>query len=461
MRYIFPFIVIIVIVGIYYMYSRQFLHQDNLVRSTPIILISIDTLRPDHLGCYGYSRRTSPAVDGLAEDGILFRTAIAQAPSTLPSHASILTARIPRHHGAFHSALARLSRTVPTLAEVLSEYGYRTMALHGGGQLAEVFGLDRGFDGYEQVRGDDFRYCVNGAIRWIQNLGNEPFFLFLHTYETHVPYRAGKRILDKFEPEYTGTLPDTITMDILDQYNFKGREINDQDLNHIVNAYDAAIFNMDRSLRRFIRFLKDEGVYDRSLIIFTSDHGEEFLERSKVGYHCHTVYDELIRVPLIMKLPGGDQGSVIIPEQVRSIDIMPTILDYLRIPHPSSLDGVGLIPRLTGNREAEYETNGMSRYAVSERDDLNGEHRIMSIRTNNDKLYVIKKNGTIVRRFLFDLGTDISETRNIVAQRSARADSLWEIYRKILRSGPIPTMEIIGLDGKTRTELQALGYMRN
>ena len=424
-----------------------------------LLLISIDTLRPDHLRCYGYDRETSPTVDALATDGVLFRTAIAQAPSTLPSHASILTGLIPSHHGAFHHARARLPDHITTLAEILKKEGFATAAFHGGGQVSEIYGLSQGFDRYEFVENERFSKVVDHGIQWLEPATPGRFFLFLHTYETHVPYQA-KEYLKRFETDYQGSLPDLIPLAVFDEINFQGKQLSGVDSLHIINAYDAAVYSMDISLSRLIGYLKKRNIYDNTLIVFTSDHGEEFGEHGKVGYHTHTVYDELLKVPLLIKFPDSGYAGTRIDTQVRSIDITPTILQALGIAATQDVDGSSLFPLLLGEgvADATCETSAELQFAVSERDDAADSHHVMSIRTNESKLYVIKKYDTIARKLFFDLKDDPGEQENILPRRQRRADSLWKQFQTIKSQRECPPLQPISLDEQTSKRLRELGY---
>lgn len=425
-----------------------------------VMLISIDTLRPDHLQCYGYDRITSPSVDALAGDGVLFATAIAQAPSTLPSHASILTGLIPSHHGAFHHARARLPDRITTLAEILKTKGFSTAAFHGGGQVSEIYGLSQGFDLYQYVENERFSRVVDHGIRWLEERAPDQFFLFLHTYETHVPYQA-KEHLHRFEHDYQGPLPDLIPLAVFNEINFEERPLSAADSLHIMNTYDAAVYSMDVSLSRVIAYLKEKGIYDNTLIIFTSDHGEELGEHGKVGYHTHTVYDELLKVPLVIKFPSSAYAGTQIERQVRSIDILPTVLDALRAEEHLGIDGTSLLPLLRNSRVADSgsTTPTALQFAVSERDDAADSHHVMSIRTNDTKLYVIKKYDAIVRKMVFDLENDPIEQMNIFAQRQILSDSLWRQFERIKNQRECPPLQVIALDQKTTQRLEELGYV--
>ena len=286
-----------------------------------MVLVSIDTLRPDHLGCYGYTRPTSPNLDAFRKDAVLFDQAFAHAPSTLASHAAILASLLPPHHGASISNDLALPREVLTLAEVLKEAGYTTASYNGGIQLDPAWGLDQGFDVYASVkpRGapaeslvdktDRFAHQVDRAAAWIRGRRSPGFFLFLHTYEVHHPYSPEPDDLALFRGSYDGPLPDLVTVELLKEVNGGKRPVDDRDRQHIVDTYDAEIRSMDRAFGTLVALLKERKLYDAALVIVTSDHGEEFGEHGQMGWHSHTLYDELLRVPLLVKLPKSRRAG--------------------------------------------------------------------------------------------------------------------------------------------------------
>ena len=180
-----------------------------------IILISIDTLRADHLGSYGYARKTSPNIDVFAKQTAFFEWPISQAPSTAPSHGSMLTGTIPSTHRALFSQKSRLSEAVKPLAEILRDHGYRTASFNGGGQVSAQFGFDRGFDNYQSFERNDyenerFRDRIKEGIDWMDRHKNEKFFLFLHTFEVHIPYAPEAADLALFQHSYSGQIPNAV-----------------------------------------------------------------------------------------------------------------------------------------------------------------------------------------------------------------------------------------------------------
>ena len=341
-----------------------------------VILISIDTLRADHLGCYGYPKPTTPEIDVFRRDAALFEQAIAHAPSTLPSHASIFTSLLPSHHGASVANSFGVDSEAVTLTEILKAEGYATAAFNGGLQLDPIYGLDRGFDVYDAVRPsvasadlvvdpvDMFDHAVDEAIHWIENIEinrRERFFLFLHTYELHHPYTPTPEALESIGADYDGSLPKDISVDLLRRINDGDVELEPGDLEHIISSYDAELRSVDTAFGRLIDFLREEDLYADAIIVFTSDHGEEFGERGFVGWHAHTLYDELLRVPLLVKLPGAEHAGASLEPQVRGINVAPTILAALELDAPVEFEGVSLLGLLSGS-------GSVPEHAVSRKD---------------------------------------------------------------------------------------------
>jgi arylsulfatase A-like enzyme len=413
----------------------------NPSQPVDIVLISIDTLRPDHLGCYGYPQPTSPQLDRFSKDAVLFRTAVAHAPATLESHASILTSLIPQHHGATYARGHGLASEAPTIAALVRAAGYRTASFNGGGQLDEVFGLNRGFDLYQAPSSDSFRVTVDAGLDWLR-AQQGPSFLFLHTYETHHPYRPAADLLARFEPSpYRGSLPKTETpIGVLEEINNGKRQLQPGDLEHIVATYDATIRSVDEALGYFLDELRRQGRYDNSLIILTSDHGEEFGEHGKVGWHGHTLFDELLRVPLIVKFPGNRNAGREIRRQVRGIDIAPTILQAAGLAIPSSFEGSSLSVEPTGGSRA--------RFAVSRL--VDGISERACIRSERWKLCESE---------LYDLERDPRELSNVRPLEPTIARDLTARLQDLVSQAPRLPGAAADPEGEAVAALRALGYI--
>lgn len=416
---------------------------ESRLEAPNVILISIDTLRADHLGCYDYDRPTTPNLDRLCEDSVVFSESIAHAPSTLHSHASILTSLIPHHHGAGWGGKTRLSPEALSLAEIAQQAGLATAAFTGGGQMDRIFGLDQGFDTYQQPGAAHFYGTVKRASEWLETRPNRPFFLFLHTYETHHPYEPDQRFLELFEKDYSGDLPDQISVGLLREINRKERPLEEGDLEHIINTYDAEIRSMDEGLQHLIAFLQENSLYEDTMIVFTSDHGEEFGEHGRIGWHSHSLYDELLKVPLIVKFPNQEHGGTRVEDQVGGIDIAPTVLAALGLPAPEVFQGKDLTPLAAGA--------GMESRAVISRIDRALDKDINSIRKPGWKLY---------RNQLFDLEADPQELWDTALNKPQMVKELRSEIEAVVESREPYLGEQVGPEGKTLDELKALGYLQ-
>jgi arylsulfatase A-like enzyme len=412
-----------------------------------VVIVSIDTLRPDHLGCYGYAKPTSPEIDRFRQQAVLLRWAIAQAPSTLASHASMLTSLRLQHHGASVAAHSGLRPGVRTLTELLRSAGFATASFNGGGQLHKSWGLDRGFDVYEsatdsstaEVGEDTMAEQVAKASAWLDRIGDRPFFLFLHTYEVHHPYTPSLERLHLMETGYSGDLPDRISIRLLEKINSGQRRLGPRDLAHIVAAYDAEIASADVAFGDLLQRLRSRGRHDSTLIVLTSDHGEAFGERGKVGWHGDELYDEQVRIPLIIKLPGARLAGTTVESQVREIDLAPTVLSVLGLPVPPEFSGAAI--DLAGGASDHPP------WAVAS---IDGKPRSAAVRTRHWKWYDGR---------LYDLEHDPHETRDMASRRPDVERNLEGRLVAILRSREYaPTTQVEPVV-ELSEQLRSLGYV--
>ncbi len=336
-----------------------------------IILISADTLRADHLGCYGYPKETTPHLDRFAEDCVVFDRAYSQIPGTLQSHMSIFTGLYPEVHGLLDKDAGSLNPQFSTITEELKKAGYYTAGGVSNVFLKEEFGFGRGFDEYHRLpRKLTFAEKLNDGVfkrlARMPNKNNKHFFLFLHYYDPHsdfyetklnqLPYYAPQPFLEKFCPNPELSLAyhkdlNAYASEYLGALNAQKIEVKPAVLQAIISLYDAGIAYFDDQIGALFTQLKEKGLYDDSLIIFTSDHGEEFREH---GEFIHDqVYEECIRVPLLVKFPRGSFKPGRREQPVELIDIMPTLLDYLRLPIPGYLQGVSFLPAITGEKTGD------------------------------------------------------------------------------------------------------------
>jgi len=334
-------------------------------------MISVDTLRADRLGCYGYRRDTSPHIDELAREGSLFENAFSSSPKTTPSHMSMLTGLYPRVHNVYMWNMdpggtfrgETLSENIPTLAEILQDHGYTNVAFTGGANVAGRMGFSRGFEIYDET-GD-----TEAACRWLEENAGKRFFLFYHTYYTHDPYLPPPPYDTRYNPGYSGDIPSR--KDLMEETGVAEGEdwhgiwqvmherfwekvdlADPADRRHLDALYDGAISYVDNELiRALLESLEETGNLDKTLVVFTSDHGEEFLEHGRLEHN--SLYREVARVPLILRLPGAVPEGRRIRELVRTVDILPTVLDILGIPLNTVVQGSSLRPLLAGRKIPE------------------------------------------------------------------------------------------------------------
>ncbi|MEJ2086308.1 MAG: sulfatase, partial [Acidobacteriota bacterium] len=331
-----------------------------------VVVVSIDTLRADHLSLYGYDRETSPNLDRWAsENAVVFEKAVAQAPSTLPSHTSMFTGLDAFRHGANHDP-APIS--LETLAEALRRSGYRTLAQTGGGYMHPAYGFDQGFDvyrywlwGYKRL--DEFGSGLTTVRGWLDSHGDRPFFLFFHTYEVHAPYRARQPFFERLTGR--SAAPDELlwmtarpataeegfrpTRGLDYRYGSPDPAASSSrrgSADEAIDLYDSSIAYVDSGLARIFELLERPPLADNTLVVITSDHGESFGEHDLAGHGY--LYDDNLLVPLIVAFPGRQFAGRRVAKQVRSIDILPTLLDALGLPQVDGIDGQSLVPLLQG-----------------------------------------------------------------------------------------------------------------
>jgi arylsulfatase A-like enzyme len=430
--------------------------KDAEPRRPNIILISADTLRADHLGCYGCPRETTPAVDRLAGQSYRFERVISQAPYTVSSHMSIFTSLYPSFHKVNKVREDRLDSKILTLGEILYNSGYRTWAVTGGGQVSSSYGFSEGFESYLEFTSpeEDVRIKVAETIEFMDENRESPVFIFFHTYKPHPPYRPLPPYDTMFDPEYKGNIKGDIpTIDAINKGEITATRA---DIDHLTALYDGDIREMDDQLNELFTYLQQKGADKDTIIIFTSDHGEEFGEHGLYGVHSHTLYQELVYVPLIIHVPRMDPSGVSIPDQVRSIDIYPTILDLAGVKPPTNIQGRSLLSLMkTGKRSSAVEP------AFSER--IPGDSPwIRSLRTP-DYSYMFKedkKKGTNSHLF-FDLRRDPTEQNNLGIPDS-RLRALFNQILFLLEEGKKPgkTRGEQELDPETLEILRTLGYIR-
>jgi arylsulfatase A-like enzyme len=433
------------------------IEKENLQHKLNVILISMDTLRADHLGCYGYTRDTSPHLDALSKESVLFKQVVAQAPYTVSSHMSMLTSLYPSFHKVNLIRESSMNPKIETLAELLYNNGYRTWAIVGGGQMSSDYGLSEGFESYTEFTSPhrDVWRKIQEIIGFIEEEKNNNFFIFFHSYKPHAPYNPIPPYDTMFNPDYSGPISGSI--DQIEDINSGKLEVTPKDIEHLIALYDGDIREMDDQIVELFDYLREEGLDKRTLIIFTSDHGEEFGEHGKVGVHSHTVYDELLLVPMILHFPEILPKGAVYDTQVQLIDILPTILDLVGIEVKETLiHGKSFLPLIKNGQE-----DRKSRHAFSERLAADGNH-FRSMRSPSYK-YIMQDNKkkSIVDHFYYDIQMDPLEQNSL----QLNPEKLREMFNQILflvDEGKIEDTFNRGkkIDKDTLETLKALGYIK-
>ena len=449
---------------------------------TNVLWITIDSLRPDHLGCYGYAPAHTPAIDHLAESGFRFQTCIAQAPYTHLSVPSMITGRYPRLAGV-KTAAQDLSAGQATLAEILGKAGYRTAAT----PMSWQEGINRGFQQLYPIS----RSSTQKTQWCLQSLAEDderPFFIWLYYWDPHLPYEPPRQFIRLFEPDYepqerplagrprrnlrdeelrdaTGHYAARIA--VLNRINENRLEITDQDREHLINLYDAEVALVDAEISKVLQALREQGLWDNTLVVLNADHGEGFGEHGRY-YHGLSLYEDQIRVPLIVKPPGevrrGEamEGGRTITGDVRNLDILPTILEYCGQAAPGDLDGRSLRPFIEKGSAPQLpaclETSGYWKGAGS-------EFQLVGLRRDGYKLIGDALTG---RWELYRLTDDPGERRDLLdgpadaAVRQKEEDLRRELF-STLGVGHLDELKLSPrewrMDQATTQRLKALGYV--
>lgn len=330
-----------------------------------VLVISIDTLRADHLGCYGYSRATSPHLDALVQRGVLFERAYSSAPWTLPSYGSLFTGLLPADHRAGivterEDAWGRdvepakgtaelLRRDVPTLAEIMSQRGYRTAGFVSNPFLGSAAGVARGFQSYTSYQ-YNAQTGVDLALEWIGARSSARWFVFLHVIDPHLPYAPPRPFDTQFSKQSIDELKDWPPG--LDQLRTGNPDAALKQM--CVDQYDGEVAFVDAQIGRLLETLKSAGQLDDTLVVLHSDHGEEFWEHGSCD-HGHTQYDELLHVPFALvwpkKLPAKRVHT-----RVRTLDLLPTIAELIGVAAPKDIEGKSLLTVIDGRESADRDT---------------------------------------------------------------------------------------------------------
>jgi arylsulfatase A-like enzyme/Flp pilus assembly protein TadD len=411
-----------------------------------VVLITIDTLRADHLGCYGYKQIKTPNIDALAAEGTRFDRAFAVVPVTLPSHSSIMTGTYPMLSGMHDFSGNKLSPLQPTMASVLKQAGYQTGAVVAAAVLDSRFGLNQGFDFYydhfefsrlDEVNLDEMErpgnVVADVTLNWLEKdwLGKgssaknseKNFFLWMHLYDPHFPYHPP----EPYASEYA------------------------------THPYDGEIAFADEQVGRLVRFLKEKGIYQNTVIVLCGDHGESLGEHGEKT-HGFFIYNATMHVPLIIRVPENVKAHTV-DDPVSLVDLMPTMLGVLGLEIPSQVQGRSLLPELRGESANREQADKAARDRV-----LYGETYLPRIHFNwselrgseNTKYHFIDA----PRPELYDLAKDPGEVHNLFTEKTAVADEMRAQLAGLIRdySAGKEMAEKTSLDPALMERLKALGY---
>ncbi len=425
-------ILIIILLSVGWFFVNSKILSTNKIHN--IILISVDTCRADFLGCYGYPRNTTPNIDAIAKEGILFENVIAPVPLTLPSHTSMFTGTIPPVHGVHDFVDYQAAPSNTTLAEILKGNGFSTAGIIAAQVLDSSFGLDQGFDYYndpEVLTVEDVQRPGNEinqiGIDWLKNHKDERFFLFLHYYDPHFPYTPPEPFKSSFlrDPQADERSPD-----------------------HTRDLYAGEVAFTDHCIGQVMQELKRLDLYDSTLIIITSDHGEMLYEHGELT-HSYWIYQSAIKVPLIIKLPGRKKAQRI--KQIAGlVDVVPTICSLLEIEAPSNIQGRDLTAYFDKQPPEE-------RY-------LYCESLTATKYQGNSLLGVVSDNYKYIqttRPELYDIVNDPVESNDLATSKPQLARIMQDQLKRILENiaDPKSSHSKSHLDTNTLEDLESLGYV--
>jgi arylsulfatase A-like enzyme/Tfp pilus assembly protein PilF len=425
--------ILITVLLLFIMVLALFLTRYYTVPPPNVLLITVDTLRADRLGCYGYPLARTPNIDALAVEGVLYRNAIASAPITLPSHGTIMTGLYPPAHGVRDNGTYALGDEAVTLAERLKSAGYTTQAFVSALVLNRRYNLSQGFDGYDDelwaedapklfmIRDRPAGRTVDRAINWFKKWRGsdrrKPFFIWVHLFDPHQPYHP---------PTWARIITPT--------------------------AYDAEIAFVDKELGRLFHTFKEHGILDNTLVVFTADHGESLGEHQEKT-HAVFIYDATVRVPLIIRYPRVFPKGKIYDGPARSVDIVPTVLSVLELPGGKETQGIDLVP-VTLGRDPHPDRPQYSESLLSE------------VGFGMAPLYGVRKGVykwiRAPKPELYDLRTDPKELRNlylIETERAAALDKDLEDIFEESRQFSVATRDN-PMARETTEMLQSLGYLQ-
>lgn len=436
-------------------------------RRPNVLLLTVDTLRADHLGVYGYRRNTSPNIDAFARGGVVFKKARCNWPKTTPSFASMHTGTYGRTNGVQGVCRQALPLELTTIAEVMKANGYATAAVVDNANLSKRFQFDQGFDHFveiwEQPGKDDATKVMDHALGWLRESRQQPFFLWVHLVDPHAKYLPPPDFDKMFLNDELYKTGDRM-LEVKNGYGGIHRvrtQLGDhRNLNYYQAQYDGEIAYADSQVARIFDEMKRRDIFDGTLTIFSSDHGEEMGEHGLYFEHGIRVYEATLHVPLIVRYPEKIRGGQEVPDNLTLLRLFPTILDYCGIPPIAQLQGKSLRTLLEGRGERQRAVYTEGGY----RNKTTGRYNAV-VYEGDWKL--IQTSGTAYK--LFNLAADPAEQVDLarknrrVFQRLKKKIRLFDRFQKQPpKAAPPPAPSKKGDDAMseaTRNQLKALGYM--
>jgi len=508
---IFLIFVAILIIGFYY-YNKNVREEITIPACTDcnVIIIDLGTVRSDHLGSYGYFRNTSPNIDDLARDGVVFKNTFSQSSYTLPSVMSMFTSLYPISHQMNIPLRDNLNPNVLTLAQILKVYNYTTVWVgpFNDENLPLGYGIDRGFKNYYNARVSLFNPKIiywTEASNWLENNANKTkFFMYLHTYRSHTPYVSVDEVIKRFtnttNPKIPSSYEEIMEMawkrindnpsvifkeetieknseifnmnysyekklkmfeltknfnnihatlsNVLNSVYFANVNLTDaEDIQYLKTLYDATIFESDLDVKHIVEKIDETGVRNKTIIIITSAHGEELMDHGEFK-HARTLYEEVINIPLMFLIPNFKLDKPV-EGLVQSIDIMPTVLDLLNITIPAQAQGISLVSMIENKEDAPH-----NEYVYGE---LHLSSGLVSVRSKEWKYIVdLKENKTE----LYDLINDPGETNNLATIRKDVVQIFEREFEKYMSAEKFT--QIIEfpqwISNETKTKIEKEGY---
>lgn len=424
-----------------------------------IILITIDALRSDHLSCYGYERLTTPNIDRLAKEGVIFSEAIAPSTDTFHSIPAIMTSTYPHYYGVEGWYSSSVNPLAHRLAEILSDHGYYTALFSNGHPILMIKGIEQDFEKFAVDGNKDFTAdrLTSDLLKWMRSNNKRKFFLWVHYFDPHSPYSPPEpyksayatdrfNVSDKDLPVASEDENNPLTKYNLIPYHVAENGITS--VNYYISQYDGEIRFVDEQIGLLFSKLEELDLDKNTLIIITADHGESLGEHDIYFQHGGIPYDTLLLVPLIFKYDNLISKGMIIENQVSCVDIFPTVLDILNIKRPAGIEGKSFLDLMQGR------SKNHTRYTFS-----NSHAPIYSMRTKKWKLISFDDSD---KYYLFDLENDKGELNDVKDVRKEEFKFLkQELDKWIEKNRPMTISESESfLDSETLEKLRSLGYLQ-